>query len=326
MSEKEDFTFRSSFFSSDTMSSFVWKHFEKTDDWLMSVCTHYGEKLSYKSGNTSAMKRHLQAKHTINDEVKPLKRSHSDADEVGEDVKPSLKRRLSATSLTSFVSSQSHEKIIKLLVEMLVDDMLPIATVEHKGFRNLISYLAPTFPIPSRTSITARLEAKYDELKAKAVQLLGGDSCQRVALTTDMWTSIATEGYIGVTAHYIDQSCWLRSLVLSTGAMEERHTAVNISQRLREISTEWKVADKVEAIVHDNAANMVLAATLLDEELDWGHVACVGHALQLSINDGLKEATISKMVSIARRIVGHLNHSALVCSKLHAVEEQQGRK
>ena len=121
--------------------------------------------------------------------------------------------------------------------------MLPIATVEHKGFRNLISCLAPTFPIPSRRSITARLEAKYDELKAKAVQLLGGDSCQGVALTTDMWTSIATEGYIGVTAHCIDQSWCLRSLVLSTEAMEERHTAVNISQRLREISTEWKIAD-----------------------------------------------------------------------------------
>ena len=230
MSEKKDFTFRSSFFSSDTMSSFVWKHLEKTDDGTTSVCTHCGEKLSYKSGNTSAMKRHLQAKHTINDEVKPLKRSHPDADEVGEDVKPSLKRRLSATSLTSFVSSQSHEKIFKLLVEMVVDDMLPIVTVEHKGFRNLISYLAPTFPIPSRRSITARLEAKYDELKAKAVQLLGGDSCEGVALTTDMWTSIATEGYIGVTAHYIDQSWCLRSLVLSTEAMEERHTAVNISQ------------------------------------------------------------------------------------------------
>ena len=95
--------------------------------------------------------------------------------------------------------------------------------------------------------------------------------------------------------------------MLSTEAMEERHTAVNISQRLREISTEWKIADKVEAIVHDNAANMVLADTLLDEELDWGHVACVGHTLQLSINDSLKEATISKTVSIARKIVGHFN-------------------
>ena len=31
--------------------------------------------------------------------------------------------------------------------------------------------------------------------------------------------------------------------MLSTEAMEERHTAVNISQRLREISTEWKIAD-----------------------------------------------------------------------------------
>ena len=272
------------------------------------------------------MKCHLQAKHTINDEVKPLTRNHSDADVVGEDVKPSLKRRLSATSLTSFVSSQSHEKIIKLRVEMVVDDMLPIVTVEHKGFRNLISYPAPTFPIPSRRSITARLEAKYDELKAKAVPLLGGDSCQGVALITVMWTSIATEGYIGVIAHYIDQSWCLRSLVLSTEAIEERHTAVNISQRMTEISTEWKIADKVEAIVQDNAVNMVLAATLVDERLDWSHVACVGHTLQLSINDGLKEATISKMVRIARKIVGHFNHSALACSKLHDVEEQQGRK
>ena len=41
------------------------------------------------------------------------------------------------------------------------------------------------FTIPSRKSITARLESKHDDLKQKGLSLLGSDSGVGVALTTD---------------------------------------------------------------------------------------------------------------------------------------------
>ena len=56
----------------------------------------------------------------------------------------------------------------------------------------------------------------------------------------------------------------MASAVLQTREMPERHIGMHISERLKEAASEWEVAqDKVVAIVHDNAANMVLAGELL---------------------------------------------------------------
>ena len=137
-----------------------------------------------------------------------------------------------------------------------------------------------------------------------------------------MWTSIATEGYIGVTGHFIDSSWRMQSLVLATEAMEERHTRVNISDRLAQIASQWKITAKVAGLVLDNASNMVVAADLLELNHDWPHVHCVGHTLQLSVNEGLKDNAIAKVVSIARKMVGHFNHSALATTKPHKMQEQ----
>ena len=40
-----------------------------------------------------------------------------------------------------------------------------------------------------------------------------------VALTTDLWTSAVPEGYITLTAHYIDENWEHRSQVLATHTM-----------------------------------------------------------------------------------------------------------
>ena len=68
------------------------------------------------------------------------------------------------------------------------------------------------------------------------------------------------------------------SKVLLTNEITERHTGMRISEKLKEIAEEWNIADKVVAIVHDNASNMVLASELLE---GWGDLLCFGHILQL---------------------------------------------
>ena len=56
-----------------------------------------------------------------------------------------------------------------------------------------------------------------------------------MALTTDIWTSMATETYMTVTAHYIDPNWKLQNFVLETLSFPERHTGVNIAQKLKEV-------------------------------------------------------------------------------------------
>ena len=53
-----------------------------------------------------------------------------------------------------------------------------------------------------------------------------------VALTTDIWTSTA---YMTVTLHYIDPNSVMQAFVLETFSFPERHTAVNIAEKLKEL-------------------------------------------------------------------------------------------
>jgi len=72
--------------------------------------------------------------------------------------------------------------------------------------------------------------------------------------------------------------------VLLTREMEERHTGVNIPQRLLEVAKKWDISDEhVSGLVRDNAAKAVLGATVTG----WQHFGCAAHTLQLSVNAGL---------------------------------------
>ena len=103
---------------------------------------------------------------------------------------------------------------------MVTTDLLPINVVDGQGFREVLKYIEPGYKIPSRTTITTRVEASYVRKKAELkIQL----ATANVALTTDCWTSLTTESYITVTCHYIEPDWQLMSAVLES--MPVRHTA-----------------------------------------------------------------------------------------------------
>jgi len=52
-----------------------------------------------------------------------------------------------------------------------------------------------------------------------------------ITLTTDSWTSICTQNYIAVTAHYISDDFQLGSCLLDCFQFTDRHTAVNLKKK-----------------------------------------------------------------------------------------------
>ena len=149
-------------------------------------------------GSTSTMSKHLWARHSISD-PRDRERKPTVAGLLEEDVKPMLARTKSAPascpSVASFFSAaKPAEEVTKLIVEMIFVDLVPVSTVEHKGFRNLIHFLTPGYTVPARKTIVARLKARYEEVKERAANLLKSGDVQSLSLTTDLWTSIANDG------------------------------------------------------------------------------------------------------------------------------------
>jgi len=70
------------------------------------------------------------------------------------------------------------------------------------------------------------LPTKYNQAVDSVKNILAKTSA--ITLTTDSWTSICTQNYIAVTAHYIIEDFQVGSCLLDCFKFTERHTAENL--------------------------------------------------------------------------------------------------
>ncbi|KAF0040464.1 hypothetical protein F2P81_006362 [Scophthalmus maximus] len=89
--------------------------------------------------------------------------------------------------------------------------------------------LEPRYEIPSCTNVSSKIMPDiYEQEKMAIVNNLS--KATSVALTTDGWTSRATESSLSVTAHYITAEWEMQSLVLQTRPLYESRTGTSLAQ------------------------------------------------------------------------------------------------
>ena len=153
--------------------------------------------------------------------------------------------------------------------------------------------------MPSRSQIAdVELPKMYKDHKEFLLAKL--TDATSVAITTDGWTSRATQSYVTVTCHFINDDWRIENYVLQTRRLDDKHTGENIAAVLNACFQEWNVADKVCAIITDNAKNMTVAVRSTNTK---HHVGCFAHTLNLAARNGLKkfekEETLPKLRNIA---------------------------
>ncbi|KAJ8346731.1 hypothetical protein SKAU_G00281320 [Synaphobranchus kaupii] len=138
-------------------------------------------------------------------------------------------------------ASPRAASITKSIAGFICKDLRPYSVVENEGFRRMLTTLEPRYEVPSRRYFTDKaIPALYAETRAKVEDAL--QSAERVALTCDGWTSRATESYVTITAHFIDNNWELQSYVLQTRVMHESHTGAHMAEVLEKATVEWKRA------------------------------------------------------------------------------------
>uniref|UniRef100_A0A8C7R8M3 HAT C-terminal dimerisation domain-containing protein n=1 Tax=Oncorhynchus mykiss TaxID=8022 RepID=A0A8C7R8M3_ONCMY len=190
--------------------------------------------------------------------------------------------------------------------------MRPVNLIEGVGFKKMLNILEPGYTVPKRETVMHALTAKYHNTKEKVLESI--QNSQAVSFTTDMWTSLRMESYMTISAHFITKAWRPQCLVLETKQMEENPTTANIAERLGEVADAYEIPGcKRVALVHDNAANMVLCADILRQEAEWADVKgvrCTGHTLQLCINAALEQDPICRTAAAARHLTAHFKKEA----------------
>lgn len=203
-------------------------------------------------------------------------------------------------------------------MEWIVKDLMPLSAVKSKAFKKLLERLHPKYELPSRREVgRTLLPALYNkEVESVRKELA---EATRVALTTYLWTSRQTKGYITVTAHFISPERVLKSAVLETICIVGSHTAENIAQHLREICDKWNIFDKVRTIVIDNAANITAAIVLLKKR----RIPCFAHTLNLVVQEAIKSTPdVLEVRDKIKQIVTFFHHSVKATDKLTQLQEQ----
>ncbi|KAM9758712.1 E3 SUMO-protein ligase ZBED1-like [Menidia menidia] len=142
---------------------------------------------------------------------------------------------------------------------------------------------------------------------------------QRVSITVDGWTSCATDSYITVTAHYVNEEWDMQSHVLQTRVFNESHTGVNLAALLQDALREWNLGEKKPALVTDNARNMLVAGA--GAEIT-PHVRCVAHTLNLASQKALKVDRVSELLVKVRKVVTYFHKSPQAAEVLREIQSQ----
>ncbi|XVF23093.1 hypothetical protein REPUB_Repub13aG0008300 [Reevesia pubescens] len=123
----------------------------------------------------------------------------------------------------------------------------------------------------------------------------------RISLTSNLWTFITMDGYICLTAHFIDANWKLQKRILSFSFMPPPHTGVALSEKVYGLLAEWEIESKVFSMTLDNASANDTFVDFLKLQLNmrnafvgncqFFHLRCCAHILNLVVQDGTKYYT-----------------------------------
>ncbi|XP_065891560.1 zinc finger BED domain-containing protein 4-like [Dysidea avara] len=167
--------------------------------------------------------------------------------------------------------------------------MRPISIVRDKGLTELLAFLEPNYRPPSTTHVSAQIRKDFEDGKAAVKKLLYDNTS--IALTTDIWTSRATQSFATTTVHFLDQHWNLTTCVLESVHFPGHHTC-----------------------------------KILWDESQWASIVCVAHRLQNAVKHAVEKQSMQKMLAKCRRLVGHFKHSALATNGLIKKQKTLGFK
>uniref|UniRef100_A0A0R0KPL8 HAT C-terminal dimerisation domain-containing protein n=1 Tax=Glycine max TaxID=3847 RepID=A0A0R0KPL8_SOYBN len=186
---------------------------------------------------------------------------------------------------------------------MIIEHDLPFSFVEHRRFKELLQYLHPDVKVPSRHVATMNVNNLYESEKKKMKCMLSKVP-SRISLTSDVWTSCTSEGYISLTAHYVDANWKLNSKMLNFSHFPPPYSGREMAKVIYDFLEEWGIEQKIFSLTLDNASSNDKMQDYLKEILflhanglvsggEFFHIRCCAHILNLIVQEGLKVAGLA---------------------------------
>nr|XP_055024623.1 E3 SUMO-protein ligase ZBED1-like [Misgurnus anguillicaudatus] len=256
------------------------------------------------SSSTTNLFQHLRNKHR--EEWEKCSRLRS---ENGSSSTPAEKQTTLPESFTNCVPYDKNgvrwKAITEAITFYIATDMLPIYSVEKRGFNNMLKVLDARYVVPSRKYFASvALPHLYNTTREKIRSEL--EEMQFYSATTDLWSSRTMQPYLSLTVHYINTSWTLRSICLQTAYFPDNHTGDVIAHGLKDALSSWGLSEeRLVCMTTDSGTNIIKAL----KDNNWPSLQCFGHRLHNAIENGVKDPRIDRAIGVCKKAVSAFSYS-----------------
>ena len=201
----------------------------------------------------------------------------------------------------------------------------PLSTVTNTAYKEKMGQFDPSFVVPGEKKIKTMIVKSYQHNNQILKNILS-ETAAMMSLTTDIWSSRAKHGYIGVTAAWITPDFNVKDVMLEIKYAPSPHTADVVAELLYECISSWDLNGRVTAIITDNGSNMKAAFPILTQKNQCENIQrlpCAAHTLQLAIGKGL--APVEILVARVKRIINFFSTQKQI-ERLEEVQCKLGYK
>ena len=213
----------------------------------------------------SNLSKHLSAQHGNTKLVAkdPARRSF-EGDGVTQQPTPPKQAKLSSSLGARQVT---QNEMNRLVAGFIVEDMLPLSTIESARFRKIIDKIPATRkPTSDRKTFSRYLDKCYSDMESKLKRTF--ESLDHVSTTADIW-SANNKSYLGMTVHWIDSISFKREkAAVACKRVRGRHTYDVIASEIEQVHSAFGLSHKVTACVTDNGSNFVKAFRMFESHPD----------------------------------------------------------
>ncbi len=154
----------------------------------------------------------------------------------------------------------SKKELDKLVASFIVEEMLPINTVESPTFRKILNKIPVTGgdkrpPWPDRKTFMGYLDDCYQKMERELKKTF--KSLQYVSTTVDIWSSHNRSFF---TVHWINpRNLNLEKAAIACKRIKGRHTYDAVGFEMEQIHSAFGLSRRITATVTDNGSNFVKA-------------------------------------------------------------------
>ena len=321
--------------------SSVWKYGTKLKGG--SKCNICGKIYKSKQGNTTNLISHIKTKHRDSEAAKELTKDlQEDKEAKKEKLAKKAAEKRQQCSLLNFVrrsgtlDKKKKEKITEAVADFIIEDTNNFEVVEKQAFRKMIFTCEPNYIVPSRRTITRRIDEKAESckelLKKEIAKDLENAGHKTISITCDEGTSsdrFKTKK-LAVTIHRTTADFEVKSDTLAVDSAVGSQNAATIRSEVKAVLVRYGYDSTWTVNWTTDGPTVMLSARARGRHnevgLETNHTGtCTDHTLHLVVEEASEKVfEVKTSLFKVRKMVEFFKQSSLSRQKLHKIQIDSG--